>query len=134
VRAVFDTNVLVAAFAAEGVCAALLRRARIGDFRLVLCPVIIQEFQRVLRRKLAASPDEVRDALGLLEEAGELVMPEPGAMPRMCRDRADDAILACALAARAEFLVTGDNDLLGLRTFQRIRIVRPRDFEALFAD
>ena len=37
--------------------------------------------------------------------------PEPAAMPRVCRDRADDAILACALAARAEFLVTGDDDL-----------------------
>ena len=133
-RAVFDTNVLVAAFATEGLCAALLRRARRGDFRLVLCPVILKEFQRVLNRKLSASPEEVRETLGLLEEAGELVTPEPAAMPRVCRDRADDAILACALAARAEFLVTGDDDLLELRTFQRIRIVRPRDFEALFAD
>jgi len=134
VRAVFDTNVLVAAFAAEGLCAALLRRARRGDFWLVLCPVIVEEFQRVLRRKLAASPDEIRETLGLLQEAGELVTPEPAAMPRVCRDRADDAILACALAARAEFLVTGDDDLLELRSFERIRIVRPRDFEALFVD
>ena len=55
-------------------------------------------------------------------------------MPRVCRDRADDAILACALAARAKFLVTGHDDLLELRRVQRIRIVRPRDFEALFAD
>ena len=60
--------------------------------------------------------------------------PEPAAMPRVCRDRADDAILACALAARAGFLVTGDDDLLELRSFERIRIVRPRDFEALFVD
>jgi putative PIN family toxin of toxin-antitoxin system len=134
VRAVFDTNVLVAAFATEGLCAALLRRARRGDFQLILCPVILQEFQRVLRSKLAASPEDIRETLGVLQEAGELVTPEPAAMPRVCRDRADDAILACALAARAEFLVTGDDDLLGLRTFQRIRIVRPRDFEALFAD
>lgn len=133
-RAVFDTNVLVAAFATEGLCAALLRRARRGDFQLVLCPVIVEEFRRVLRRKLAASPDEIRETLGLLREAGGLVTPEPAAIPRVCRDRADGAILACALAARAEFLVTGDDDLLGLRTFQEIRIVRPRDFEALFAD
>lgn len=132
-RAAFDTNVLVAAFATEGLCATLLRRARRGDFELILCPVILQEFQGVFRRKLAASLDEVREALELLQEAGELVTLEPAERPRVCRDRADDAILACALAARAEFLVTGDGDLLGLRTFQRIRIVRPRDFEALFA-
>ena len=63
-----------------------------------------------------------------------MLTPEPAAMPRVCRDRADDAILACALAARAKFLVTGHDDLLELRRVQRIRIVRPRDFEALFAD
>jgi putative PIN family toxin of toxin-antitoxin system len=134
VRVVFDTNVLVAAFAAEGLCATLLRRARRGDFQLVLCPVIVEELQRVLRRKRVASPDEVRDTLGLLREASELATPEASAMPRVCRDRADDAVLACALAARAEFLVTGDDDLLGLRTFQGIRIVPPRAFEAFFAN
>ena len=118
----------------ECLCAALLQRARRGDFWLVLCPVILKEFQRVLNHKLSASLAEVRETLAILEEAGELVTPEPAAMPRVCRDRADDAILACALVPRAEFLVTGDDDLLGLRTFQRIRIIRPRDFEGLFAD
>jgi predicted nucleic acid-binding protein len=38
------------------------------------------------------------------------------------------------VAARAEFLVTGDDDLLELHTFRGIRIVQPRDFEALFTD
>ena len=133
-RAVFDTNVLIAAFATEGVCATLLRRARKGEFQLLLCPIILQEFQRALRRKLAASPGDVRETLGLLQEAGELVTPDPGVIPRVCRDWTDDAILACALAGRAEFLVTGDEDLLQLRTFQGIRIIRPRDFEMLFGD
>jgi len=39
-------------------------QARRGDFRLVLCPVILKEFQRVLNRKLSASPEEVRETLG----------------------------------------------------------------------
>jgi predicted nucleic acid-binding protein len=38
------------------------------------------------------------------------------------------------VAAHAEFLVTGDDDLIELRTFQKIRIIRPRGFEALFTD
>ncbi len=133
-RAVFDTKVLIAAFATEGLCAALLRRARKGQFQLLLFPILLQEFERVLRRKLAASPGEVREALGLLQEAGDLITAEPAVIPSVCRDRADDRILACAVAARAEFLVTGDDDLLDLRPFQRIRILRPRDFEALFGD
>ncbi len=59
---------------------------------------------------------------------------EPAVIPRVCRDRGDDRILACAVAARAEFLVSGDDDLLDLSAFQRIRILRPRDFETLFGD
>ncbi len=76
-RAVFDTNVLIAAFATEGLCAALLRRARKGQFQLLLFPILLQEFERVLRRKLAASSGEVREALALLQEAGALITAEP---------------------------------------------------------
>jgi len=133
-RVVLDTNVLVAAFTTEGVCATLLRRARKREFQLVLCPIIFQEFRGVLRKKFAATTDEVRDAVTLIHEAVEEVVPDPAAISRISRDRSDDAVLACALAASAEVLVTGDDDLLSLRAFHGIQIIQPRDFEALFAD
>jgi predicted nucleic acid-binding protein len=41
-------------------------------------------------------------------------------------------VLACAFAANAQYLVTGDNDLLELKNFQDIRILSPREFELLF--
>jgi putative PIN family toxin of toxin-antitoxin system len=50
----------------------------------------------------------------------------------VCRDADEDNILACALAAKAEYLVMGDADLLELKSYQGIRIITPRDFEALF--
>jgi putative PIN family toxin of toxin-antitoxin system len=49
-RVVFDTNVLVAAFLTEGVCSVLLTRARRKEFELFLCPVILDEFRKVLSR------------------------------------------------------------------------------------
>ena len=55
-------------------------------------------------------------------------------MKSVCRDPEDDAILACALEARVDYLVTGDEDLLELKVFKGIRIVTPRDFEILFVD
>jgi uncharacterized protein len=134
VRVVYDTNVLVAAFAAEGLCATLLRRAKKGQVQLILCPVILEEFQRVVRKKFSATSDEVRDAMALIREAAEPTLIVPAAIPRSSRDRADDATLGCALAAQADVLVTGDNDLLVLGTFQAIRLLSPRDFEALCAD
>ncbi len=50
----------------------------------------------------------------------------------VCRDPDDDKFIACALAARAEFLVTEDQDLLALDGYEGLRIVTPAQFlEAL---
>ncbi|PKN76261.1 MAG: putative toxin-antitoxin system toxin component, PIN family, partial [Deltaproteobacteria bacterium HGW-Deltaproteobacteria-10] len=50
-KAVFDTNVLIAAFLTEGLCSGLLLRARKHAFNLVLCDDIIAEFQGILTKK-----------------------------------------------------------------------------------
>jgi putative PIN family toxin of toxin-antitoxin system len=134
VRAVFDTNVLVAAFISEGLCARLLSRARRRHFELFLCPNILEEFQTVLRRKFKASPEEIEQAVALMGEATQEMVEAPSEAPRICRDPDDDRILACASAAAADCLVTGDDDLLVLKKHGKIRILTPREFELIFAD
>ena len=52
----------------------------------------------------------------------------------VCRDPDDDRILACASEAHAEYIVTGDEDLLVLKRYGAIHIVKPRDFESLFEE
>ena len=47
---------------------------------------------------------------------------------RVCRDKNNDVVLATALAGKADVIVTGDNDLLVLKTFRGIRILSPRKF------
>jgi putative PIN family toxin of toxin-antitoxin system len=47
---------------------------------------------------------------------------------RICRDPDDDFLLETAIAGRADYLVSGDADLLILRKFRKIRIVNPRKF------
>ena len=134
-RVVFDTNVLVAAFAADGLCAKLLRRANKHEFMLLVCPVILEEFQGALEKKLDATEEEIGKALALLREvsvmAGEA---PPEAEPtRIVRDPDDDLILFCAVAAEADLLVTGDKDLLAIGEHGKIKILDPRGFELLFA-
>ena len=46
----------------------------------------------------------------------------------MCRDRTDDKFLELAVNGRADLIVSGDNDLLGLNTFRGFRIVTPAEF------
>jgi len=134
VKAVFNTNVLVAAFVSEGVCSKLLTRARKRQFRLFISPFILQEFERVLIRKIAVPKGEARDTVRLVSEAADVILHPPELETPICRDSNDDKVLACSLAAKADYLVTGDADLLDLRSFQNTLIISPRDFESLFID
>ena len=133
-RAVFDTNVLVAAFVTEGICSKILIRGRKKQFHLIVYPVILQEFERVLIKKFSATRNEARSALQIVSEATHSVVRPSQLVQSICRDPDDDAILACALEAGADYLVTGDLDLLELKTFKGIRIITPRDFEMFFND
>ena len=132
-KAVFDTNVLVAAFVTEGVCAKLLGRARRKQLDLVISLFILKEFENVLLKKFSASKEQMRAAAKLISEVAQMVNPAPQ-LSRVCRDPDDDQILACALSVKADYLVTGDLDLLELKEFHGIRILTPGAFELLFED
>lgn len=129
---VFDTNVLLAAFLTEGVCAKLLVRARRRQFDLITCPFILQEFERILTKKFSATKSEKDSALAILTEAVQNTVLPSETVFGICRDKDDDNVLACALEATADYLVTGDKDLLTLYRFKGTQIVTPREFELLF--
>jgi putative PIN family toxin of toxin-antitoxin system len=133
-KAVFDTNVLIAALLTEGICAKLMVRARRRDFDLILCDGILQEFKRVLKKKFAASPHETSEALAILSEATREILGQTDSITPICRDSDDDLILACARDAVADYIVTGDEDLLVLKNYEGISIVNPGEFERLFPD
>ena len=133
-KALFDTNVLVSAFVAEGLCARLLARANRREFDLFMSSTIKKEFEKALEIKIGLLPEEIREALALLEDAAKIADPTKGhiQLSGICRDETDHAVLEAALACGAEFIVTGDRELLGLGEFRGIRIVTPREFEFLF--
>jgi uncharacterized protein len=133
-RAVFDTNVFIAAFVASGICAKLLLRARRGQFQLVGSSYIFKKFEQVLVKKFSVTRNEARDASRLIAEATHLIVDPAETVTGICRDPDDDAILACALAGEADYLVTGDADLLALKSFEGTKILSPRNFELLFID
>jgi putative PIN family toxin of toxin-antitoxin system len=133
-RAVFDSNVLIAAYVTEGLCSRLLHRALLRQFDLIISPLILKEFRRNIQRLTTPLPEVLRAAVYQLEAIAISVTPVPSLVPKICRDPADNAILGCALTARADFLVTGDRDLLDLHTYRNIPILSPRDFEAHFPD
>lgn len=129
--AVFDSNVFLAAFLTDGLCAKLLTRARKRHFDLILCPCMLEEIERILKKKFKADSDEITATLTLINEATSLLVTPDSTVNGVCRDKDDNKILACARAAKADYLVSGDADLLVLESFEGTVILRPRDFEAL---
>lgn len=129
---VLDTNVLVAALVAEGLCREVVHRtARMRV--LASSTALLDELDDVLRRKFAVSPATAA-FVKALRQSVRLVEPVALRKP-VCRDRDDDLVLATAVAAGAAFIVTGDDDLLVLGTYERTAIVSPRQFlERLDAD
>ncbi len=125
-RLVLDTNVLIAAFVARGQCHELLEHAARAH-ELFVSPHILEEFRGKLLGKFRVPADAAEEAVNLLLARLQLV--EPEALPEpVCRDRDDDAVLATALAARADYLITGDGDLLMLGALQTVQIIRPAGF------
>ena len=128
-RIVFDTNVLFSAFVAHGVCAGLyeecLQRAQI-----VISPDILTELEEKLLAKAGLTAAETREVIRAVRADAEIVEATPLPKP-VCRDADDDLILAAALAAKADTIVTGDRDLLVLKRFKGIPILNPRDCLAL---
>ncbi len=130
--AVFDANVLIAAIITEGVCSKLSSRAHAKEFHLISCPFIMTEIRRTLSKRFRLSHEEITSAIEPISEAIDQIIEHNLKITNICRDRDDDHVLACALAAKAEYLVTGDSDLLEIKNFQGIKILTPREFEFLF--
>jgi putative PIN family toxin of toxin-antitoxin system len=133
-RAVLDANVLVAAYLTEGLCARLLRRARQGQFEFITCAQILRETRDNITKLTSPSMEALDATMAQLLAVSTLITTVPPLGRRVCRDATDDGILACARTARVDYLVTGDRDLLTLRTFDDIPIIPPRSFEALFTE
>ena len=131
-RVVLDTNVLVSAtLIAGGQEARILRAWRAGVFDLVVSPAILEEIGRVLtearlRRRRWMTDDEVAALLESL--AQESVLVSGRVLVQVSRDAAGDKFLAAAVEGRADYVVTGDRDLLDLETYRGVRVIRPGFF------
>ena len=125
-KVVLDTNVLLAAFATRGLCEAVMEVC-VADHGLVVSEHVLKEFRRNLRAKIKVPPRQVDETVAFLREHMEVVKPAK-VPPDACRDRADLAVLGTALAAEADCLVTGDQDLLILKRFHGTAILSPRAF------
>lgn len=127
-RVVCDTNVLVAALVADGLCRDIVKR-RLPLVDLFTSAALLKELETTLRVKFRADPDDL-PLLAAYRARASLVRPARLAQA-VCRDPDDDVVLATARTAKANCILTGDRDLLVLERFEGIAILTPRAFVEL---
>lgn len=133
IRAVIDTNLLVSYALTKGpTLSRLVIHWEKGAFVYLTSSPIIKELKEVLKRpylreKMAANPQLLIDIAEADTEqvTGKLVL------EGVCRDPKDDIFIACAVEGEADYIVTGNKDLLDLDEYRGIKIVRPGEFVAI---
>jgi putative PIN family toxin of toxin-antitoxin system len=131
VRAIIDTNVFIAGLLWRGSPHVLLEHARVGTLTVISSSTLIAELADVLgRAKFAAilskTSTSLERTIAEARQLAELIDPPPLEHP-VCRDSTDDHVLALALSANADMVVSGDDDLLVLGSFANIPIVTPAE-------
>lgn len=131
-RAVFDTNLLVSYLLVHRPPLATLVDEYLAqeNFTLVTAPELLAELERVLRyprlQRYYDAPQ--RDRFVALVAALSEVVELPTNIPAISRDPDDDRVIACAVVGRADFIVSGDKDLLTLKQVGRIPILTAAEF------
>lgn len=129
-KVVLDTNVVVSGVFFGGVPGRILSAWSAGEFVLILSPAILDEYRRVgyeLGRRHPEVNEAFEPVLTLIAMNAMIVDAPPLAGP-VSADPDDDMFLATALAAQAEVIVSGDQDLLQVSGWRGIAVLTPRQF------
>lgn len=133
-RVVLDTNVFVSGVFFGGPPRKILQAWRSGRLNLVISPEILEEYRRVgeiLREDYDGV--DLGPILHLVTMGAELVAAPP-LKERVVTDPDDDKFLACALASKAQVIVSGDRALLKVSGWHGLTVLSPRAFSDEYLD
>src|SRR5574341_1187966 len=132
IRVVIDTNIFIsAANRPEGRVGEVVRLFRAQQILLIYSQPLVDELIEKLtapriQQKYELAPDDITGTVTAIAKFGEKF--EVSGNINVCRDLRDNFLLETAVSGQADYLVTGDNDLLVLNPFQGISIVAPAMF------
>jgi len=138
-KVVLDTNILVSAtLSPKGTPAQIIKAWRKGKFKLIISPGLFEEMERVIfypkvRKYSAWSEEEINYFLKELEQVS---IKTPGRLSSRIvkNDPADDMFIITAIEGKANYIVSGDQHLLQLKTYEDIKIITPANFLKILKD
>ncbi len=127
-RLVLDTSTIISAFFWKGNESSLLKLIEKARASMFLSKEILDEVEDVINRpkfrkvmlKAGLTPEQVLEKIISMSR----IISGPRLNIRLCRDRKDNKFLECAVHARADFIISGDEDLLSLKRYKGIQIAR----------
>ena len=129
-RVVIDTNVLISALFWVGRPKRLLNLVRSGKIDFITSEPLLTELKAVCTSKakpFQLSKSEAEKIIDHVKDIAEEIVSLKSKVT-LCKDEADNRVLECALDGKADCIVTGDKDLLSLKSFKGIKIVKVSDF------
>jgi uncharacterized protein len=130
-KAVLDTNILASgAISATGTVSTIVDAWRSGQFRVIVSTPILAELERTLQKpyfRRYLTEKQSSRFLKLLQRRAS-VSPIMVSVHEVATHQEDDVILATAVSAKADYLVTGDSKLQQVGTYQGVAILSPRRF------
>ena len=130
-KIVVDTNIWIS-FLIGKKLSGLKTLLSSGKVELILCEELKEEILLVTQRPKLAKyfpQADVEQLLSFMEVIGKLYVPK--AIESVCRDPKDDYLLALAKEAKADYLISGDNDLLIIRIIDKTEIITISAFEEI---
>jgi len=125
-KIVIDTNVLISTFVFKGFAAKIFEYCAVYE-NIILSNWILNELTEKLLNKFKIEPTDVDDIIQLIKDRATILEPI-NKLPNVCRDKDDNNILQLSEYAKANYIITGDKDLLILNSFNETIILNPRTF------
>ena len=128
-KIVIDTNVLISAIFWTGNPKQLLNKVRRGEATFLISEDLLNEFKEVLMRKdkpFKLSLEEAERVVTDMRGIAQIV--HPNSQVVVCKDERDNKVLEYAIDGRAEYVISGDLHLLGLKSFKGVKIISVTDF------
>jgi putative PIN family toxin of toxin-antitoxin system len=127
-KLVIDSNIFVSSFFWGGHPREVFERIINGLDELYITDEIIKEITSVMNSsKFNANSIEIKDYVKIIEKYSKKIVSNN--IPKsISRDKDDDKILQCGLNGNVDYIVTGDKDLLVLKKYETIKILKPKDY------
>ncbi|MDR0321676.1 MAG: putative toxin-antitoxin system toxin component, PIN family [Treponema sp.] len=127
-KVVLDANIFISALFWGGNPRSVLERAINKSDDLFISKEILDEIEDVIGRpKFHAGKNEVEYYIKSIEEISNKVVPK-NKIKKGSRDITDNKYIECAIAANADFIISGDAHLLELRKYRKIKIVSVKEY------